>query len=195
VGTTRRGGRRRQATLTPRDFALAAREAQLQRRPLAVVFGPEEDGLAGPELTLCHDVVRIPADTAQPSLNLAQAVLLVAYELRMANLGAAGEAPARALHPEASTAELEQLYAHLEAALLAVQFVRPDTAPHRMLLLRRLLGRARPQPTEVRLLRGICRQVLWAAGRMQTPAAPSAGSGPPRRRSTRPASPGAGRAV
>ena len=190
VGTTRRVGRRRRPTLSPRDFARVASEDQTERRPLAVVFGPEEDGLGAPELALCHDVVRIPAHPLQPSLNLAQALLLVAYELRLADPRAAAETPRRVLAPEASAAELEQFYAHLEAALLAVQFVRPDTAPHRMLALRRLLGRARPQPAEVRLLRGICRQVLWAAGQMGDAAA-----GPPPRRRRRPAARGPGRSV
>ena len=163
VGTTRRAGRRRTATLAPRPFAEAA-VAEPRRRPLAVVFGPEEDGLSMAELALCNDVVRIPTSAAQPSLNLAQAVLLLAYELRMARVGkrASGDSETGA---EANAGALEQFYEHAEAALLAVGFVRPDTAPHRMLALRKLLGRARPRPGEVRLLRGICRQVLWAVGR------------------------------
>jgi tRNA (cytidine32/uridine32-2'-O)-methyltransferase len=163
VGTTRRSGRRRRATLAPRDFAALAGTSHAARRPLAIVFGPEADGLAATDLALCHDIVQIPADRAQPSLNLAQALLILAYELRLAGCGNAPPPAAHPRLPEASAAELEQLYLHLEAALLAVQFVRPDTAPHRILALRRLLGRARPQPSEVRLLRGICRQMLWAA--------------------------------
>jgi TrmH family RNA methyltransferase len=163
VGTTRRAGRRRTATLTPRRFAELAR-MEPRRRPLAVVFGPEEDGLSMAELARCNDVVRVPTSAAQPSLNLGQAVLLLAYELRFARLGSRQDGDSEA-GAEASAGVLEQFYAHAEAALLAVGFVRPDTAPHRMLALRKLLGRARPRPGEVRLLRGICRQVLWAVGR------------------------------
>ncbi len=169
VGTTRRFGRRRRATLTPRDLALSATSTHAGRRPLAVVFGPEEDGLASGELALCHDVVRIPAAAAQPSLNLAQAVLVLAYELRSSGEGGTQVPPVQGSGREASASELELLYGHLEETLLAVQFVRPETAPHRMLALRRLLGRARLESTEVRLLRGICRQVLWAAGRGSAP--------------------------
>jgi TrmH family RNA methyltransferase len=195
VGTTRRQGRRRRATLTPREFARLAFDAQAERRPLALVFGPEEDGLGSAELALCHDVVRIPADAAQPSLNLAQALLLLAYELRLARPGTGACAPVHAPHAEASAAELEQFYAHLEAALLSIRFVRADTAPHRILLLRRLLGRARLQPAEVRLLRGICRQILWAAGRMpDASTAPPAPAPSPRRRRA-PATPRTRRAV
>lgn len=167
IGATRRGGRRRAATLTPRALAHAAR-ANSDRRPLALVLGPEADGLSMTDLALCHDVVRIPADQGQPSLNLAQAVLVLAYELFVAELEGASAAPP-APRPEAAARELEPMYAHLETMLLAVRFVRPDTARHRMLALRRILGRARLAPGDVRLVRGICRQVLWAVGR---PAAP-----------------------
>jgi len=181
VGTTRRAGRRRRATLAPRDLARVASGEERARRPLALVFGPEEDGLAAPELALCHDVVRIPTHPAHPSLNLAQAVLLVAYELRLAAPEVASAAAGRLRRPEAAAAELEQLYAHLEEALLAIQFVSRDTAPHRMLDLRRLLGRARLEPAEVRLLRGICRQALWAARRGRAAPAPKAAPGRARR--------------
>jgi TrmH family RNA methyltransferase len=160
VGATRRAGRRRAAPWTPRLLAAAVR-ATPERRPLALVFGPEADGLAADDLAHCHDVVRIPSAAAQPSLNLAQAVMLVAYELFVTN---GGGAPLRPPAAEAASREVEGLYTHLEAMLLAVGFARTDTAPARMRALRRILGRARLRSTEVRLLRGICRQVLWAAG-------------------------------
>jgi tRNA (cytidine32/uridine32-2'-O)-methyltransferase len=168
VGTTRRHGRRRMATRTPRELALEAR-AQAERRPLAVVFGPEEDGLAAQELALCQDVVRIPADVAQPSLNLAQAVLVIAYELQTASLGRDAEsAPGCAGDAAPTTLELEGLYEHLGKMLLEVGFARRDTLPAKLLALRNLLGRARPTPGDVQLLRGICRQVLWAVRRDAT---------------------------
>lgn len=185
AGTTRRAGRRRRPTLAPRDLALAAHGEERARRPLALVFGPEEDGLASAELALCHDVVRIPAHPSQPSLNLAQAVLLVAYELRLARPEVAASLAERRQRPEASAAQLEQLYLHIEQALLAIQFVTADTAPHRMLDVRRLLGRTRLVPAEVRLLRGICRQALWAArlpgARAATPGSPRPKGGTARR--------------
>jgi TrmH family RNA methyltransferase len=166
VGTTRRAGRRRRATLSPRQFATRVL-AEPERGPTAVVFGPEEDGLSMAELALCNDVVRIPTAGAHPSLNLAQAVLVVAYELHL--LQPAWAPDSSGPGPEAPSAALEQMYEHFEAALLAIGFVRPDTAPHRILALRRILGRARLRPGDVRLLRGICRQILWAAGRQARP--------------------------
>jgi TrmH family RNA methyltransferase len=163
AGTTRRLGRRRGAPWNPRAFA-AAVHAQPERRPLAIVFGPEEDGLGLAELRLCHDLVRIPASAAQPSLNLAQAVLILAYELYVHGQEASVSSPPPP-GPDATLEQLEGLYAHLEAMLLQVGFLRPDTVPARMLALRRILGRARLRPGDVRLLRGICRQVEWAVRR------------------------------
>jgi TrmH family RNA methyltransferase len=173
VGTTRRAGRRRAIEWDPRRWARAVHDSPA-RRPLAVVFGPEADGLAGAELRLCGDIVRIPAAAAQPSLNLAQAVLVLAYELYMAGLECdAGPAGAAAPPAEAAAGELEALYAHVESALLAVGFLRPDTAQARMLALRKIFARSRLRTGEVRLLRGICRQALWAAAsRHARPEAP-----------------------
>ncbi|MFQ5598989.1 MAG: RNA methyltransferase [Candidatus Krumholzibacteriia bacterium] len=161
VAATRRAGRRRDATHTPRSLAEAVRR-EPARRPLALVFGPEKDGLTAAELEQCHDVLTIPASAAHPSLNLAQAVVVVAYELFVACLDAKDRERAARRSADASCEELEGLYAHLEEVLLEVGFVSPETASHQMRALRRLLGRARPRPEEVTRLRGICRQILWA---------------------------------
>jgi TrmH family RNA methyltransferase len=167
VAATRRGGRRRSVEWTPRTLA-AAVHATPERRPLALVFGPEADGLSAQDLLACHDAVRIPSALDQPSLNLAQAVLVVAYELFVAGTAARAAADADAGAPaadeiEAPVDELAALYAHVESMLVAVGFARPETAAARMVALRRLLGRARLRHGEVRLLRGICRQAEWAA--------------------------------
>jgi tRNA/rRNA methyltransferase len=163
VAATRRGGRRRAVTWTPRALAGAV-ASEPSRRPLAIVFGPEEDGLSMSDLALCHDVVRIPAAEGQPSYNLAQAVLVLAYELFTADVATRAALPAArpAAAPNATADQLEGLYAHLESVLLEIGFARTDTAPARMLAVRRILGRARLRPGDVRLLRGICRQVHWA---------------------------------
>jgi TrmH family RNA methyltransferase len=163
VGASRRPGRHRHIEWTARDLAAAAAAAP-ERRPLALVFGPEADGLSAADLALCHDLVRIPSAAAQPSLNLAQAVLIIAYELFLALRAVPAAEPRRAA-AEADVDELAALYTHLEAMLLAVGFARPATVAARMVALRRALGRARLRRTEVRLLRGICRQAEWAARR------------------------------
>jgi TrmH family RNA methyltransferase len=187
VGTTRRAGQKRVAAWTPRAWAEAA-HASPERRPVAIVFGPEEDGLGGAELAWCHDIVRIPAHPSQPSLNLAQAVLVLAYEWFIAN--PRREAAPAPVSDEARATELAGLYAHLESMLFGVGYVRPHTAPHRMRVLRGILGRARLRPDEVRLLRGICRQVLWAVETPEPrPRAPAPARARPGRAKGRPRPP------
>src|SRR5687768_9525375 len=84
----------RAATRSPREFAAEAAAVAAGGR-VAIVFGPEATGLLNDELALCQMRIRVPTHAAQPSLNLAQAVLLIAYELRLAALpDAPGDAPA-----------------------------------------------------------------------------------------------------
>jgi TrmH family RNA methyltransferase len=135
---------------------------------VAVVFGPERTGLTREELQRCHLHVRIPSDAAQPSLNLAQAVLLVAYELRLSALR--GQPEAGPAGETAASAALEGALAHVREALLAIGYLNPQNPDEAMAELRRFLARARVTPRELTLLRGVARQALWAAG---------SGPGPP----------------
>jgi TrmH family RNA methyltransferase len=155
---------------TPRRLAEQA-QARSGGGRLAVVFGPESHGLTGDELRLCHVQVTVPAHPDQPSLNLAQAVLVVAYELRMASLPAVPVAPEA---PRADAAALEQVLRELKAALLGIGYLNPQNPEPVLGELRRLLARAGPTPREVLLLRGLARQVAWAAARI---AAGGGGSG------------------
>jgi TrmH family RNA methyltransferase len=134
---------------------------------LALVFGPEASGLRRDELDLCHEVVRIPTDPAHPSLNLAQAVLLLAYELRLsaapATLASAGgpipEEDAR--HPT-TAGPLERAVQELRQALVEIGYLNPANPDRVLSELRRLIARAAPTAREVVLLRGLARQVAWA---------------------------------
>lgn len=146
---------------TPRDLpARAARRCGDGR--LSVVFGPESSGLSGDEQRLCHALVRIPTGEAQPSLNLAQAVLLVGYELFLASEPARRE---RRRTP-AAAGEMEQALASLRRGLLGIGYLDPQS-PQRLLgELRRLLARAAPSEREVKLLRGLGRQIEWAANEL-----------------------------
>jgi TrmH family RNA methyltransferase len=131
---------------------------------LSLVFGPEATGLSAAERALCHRLVRIPTDEAQPSLNLAQAVLLLAYELRLAFL-ARGGAPAAAAAEageRASAGEVEQALGELREALLAIGYLDPQNPDRILAELRGLVTRARPTPREVVLLRGLAHQAAWA---------------------------------
>jgi TrmH family RNA methyltransferase len=145
---------------TPRQLAERASEIA-GRGTLSLVFGPEATGLSAAERDLCHRLVRIPADPSQPSLNLAQAVLLVAYELRLGWLGGAeGEAAGEA--PRASAGDVEQAVSELREALVAVGYLDPQNPDRILAELRGLVTRARPTPREVLLLRGLAHQVAWA---------------------------------
>jgi len=128
----------------------------------ALVFGPEASGLRNDELGLCHITVHIPSDPAHPSLNLAQAVLVLAYEIRVSALGAA---PAPAREEERATAgEMEAALDDLAGALRAIGYLNPDNPGKVLAELRALLARAGPTPRETTLLRGLARQIRWAAG-------------------------------
>jgi TrmH family RNA methyltransferase len=150
--TSRRSGKRRGQSLALREAAL---ESATAPGPVAWVFGPESDGLAALEIERCSDRVLIPTAPQHPSLNLAQAAAVVAYELYLAGKDASLKRTGR----EASLEERDALYRHLEEALLAIGFLTPDTARARMGELRRLLERSRPSPEEVRFLRGIARRM------------------------------------
>ena len=144
---------------TPRRLAAEA-PALAGERPLSLVFGPEATGLSVAERALCHRLVRIPADAGQPSLNLAQAVLLLAYELRLAFL--AGSAPPAAAEMQASAGEVEQAIAELREGLVEIGYLDAQNPDHVLAELRGLVTRAHPTPREVLLLRGLARQATWA---------------------------------
>lgn len=155
VGTTGRADVA--GTWTPRQLAREA-GGRGAGGGLAVVFGPESSGLTSLELGLCHALVHVPTDPAQPSLNLAQAVLLLAYELRM---GTAGEEPPTQ-GERASAGDLETALQELRGALLDIGYLDPLNPDHILVELRRLAARAGPTPREVTLLRGLARQMSWA---------------------------------
>jgi TrmH family RNA methyltransferase len=159
VGTS---GRDVTGAWTPRELATAAGRLA-GGGPLSLVFGPEASGLTRAEMDLCHSLVHVPTDPVHPSLNLAQAVLLLAYELRLAALTEAGAAVGDVGgEARAPAGELEQAVRELREALLEIGFLDPASPDRVLTELRRLLARGGPTPREVVLLRGLARQVAWA---------------------------------
>ena len=150
----------------PRELshpALAAREAAAEAvggarsQEVALVFGNELAGLANDEVLRCNRLAYIPADPACSSLNLAAAVQVVAYEVRLAAGAAGGVRQA----PEAEFArheDVESFYAHLERSLYASGFLHPEYPRRLMERLRRLFGRIRLEKDEVNILRGMLTQ-------------------------------------
>ncbi len=169
-GTTARVGERRRAEFTPRT---AGRHvvSRMSRSTSAIVFGPEDAGLSGEDLDRCHGVLSIPTEPGLASLNLAQAVGVVAYELWMAHLeesasraaeGKGRGRPDRADRVAARAEELEGALTHLEETLEAIGFFRQTAPEHPMRELRRFLARSNPTRYELAMLRGICRKTLNA---------------------------------
>jgi TrmH family RNA methyltransferase len=155
VGTSSRAG---EDAWTPRRLAMEA-TARAGSGRVALVFGPEARGLSNAELGLCHVRVRIPSHESQPSLNLAHAVLIVAYEIFVS---AGGPAPGP-VAPVATTGHVERALGALERALLGIGYLNPSSPQGIMAEFRALLARASPTPREAALLLGVARQVSWAA--------------------------------
>jgi tRNA (cytidine32/uridine32-2'-O)-methyltransferase len=129
--------------------------AESRRAPAAVVFGSERTGLTNEELEAAHALIRIPAHCAYPSLNLAMAVQLVAYELFRA-LDSAVAAHAPEGPPLAGAQEMARLYTHFAQVLEEIEFRdRTQSGTHLMGRIRRFLQRAELDQNEVNILRGI----------------------------------------
>ena len=135
--------------------------------PVAVVFGPEPHGLTTAEVSRCHGLVHIPVDAAFPALNLAQAVAICCYELHRLARDATPPPVLIATH-----AEQERMFDHLRESLAAVGFLFGTRADALMHAVRQLIGRANPTPQEVKILHGLARQLLYAAGKREHPGAP-----------------------
>ena len=138
--------------------AMAARvlAATAAGEDVALVFGNERSGLSNEELARCHAAIAIPTDPECPSLNLAQAVQVVAWELRRAQLegSVADAAPGRREVPAAADA-LEGFFGHLAQTLEDIEFHKGRSPRTILQRLRRLFLRARPDERELRILRGI----------------------------------------
>ncbi len=163
VGTTsRRGGYRSRAY--PLRAAAAELAAVAGSNKIAIVFGREDRGLTNRELKLCNRLITIPTAPEYPSLNLAQAVVVVAYELMMAaqvSAAAAIEA-ARAPHFVAAAVS-DPMLARMEKALVSIGFIPDDNPDHIMFAIREILGRSGLTAREVEILNGMARQMRWVA--------------------------------
>jgi tRNA/rRNA methyltransferase len=155
VGTTARTGTHRPTMTNPRRLACDLAELSQNNR-IAVLFGPEDKGLSNEHLRHCDTIVTIPTASFS-SLNLSQAVMLICYEIYLAGRNDAGPSAPRL----ANRFELEGMYDHLKDVLLKIGFIQPQNPEHWMLNIRRFLSRLTLRAREVRIIRGICRQIDW----------------------------------
>ena len=153
LGTTARLRRIEWPVVDAREGARRA-VAQAARTPVAVLFGRERSGLTNAEIDRCHALVRIPAAERFSSLNIAAAVQIVAYEMRLAAHGAS-VATAAPQAPAATADELEGFYRHLEDTLIHIGYLDPAAPKLLMRRLRRLFNRTEPDRAEINILRGI----------------------------------------
>ena len=158
LGCTARSRRIALDELLPADAAARTLATAATGTAAALVFGRERTGLENDELQLCHAAVHIPANPAYSSLNLAAAVQILSYELRLAMLGQRGAAqpvPAADGDVPASHAELEGFFSQLAETLDAIDFHKGRTPDSAMRKLRRIFLRSQLDDRDVRLLRGV----------------------------------------
>ncbi len=160
AGTTCRPGLYRSGAIALREAAAALVAEAAAGGRVAIVFGPEDTGLENRELKLCQRLITIPTAPAYPSLNLAQAVMLVAYELMMAS-GTARAMPAP--EPRAAAMKVEAMLERMGEALVSIGFLPEENPDHIMFALRAIIGRAGVSERELDILSGIARQIRWVA--------------------------------
>jgi tRNA/rRNA methyltransferase len=155
VGTTARLGAMRPALVTPKSLANNL-VSITQKNRVAILFGPEDQGLSNDHLRFCHTIATIPASEFS-SLNIAQAVMIICYEVFQANREISDVNIPRL----ANSFELEGMYNHLNDILNKIGFLNPQNPERWMLNIRRFFSRIPLQAMEVRVIRGICRQIDW----------------------------------
>jgi tRNA/rRNA methyltransferase len=147
--------------LAPR--ALAAHLAANEEVRAAIVFGNERFGLPNEVVERCNVLINIPANPAYSSLNLAQAVQVLAYECRLAATGhMLPDTGIGFRGVSADVAQVDGMYAHLEQALVALGFLDPASPKKLMPRIKRMFARSGLETEEVNILRGIARQILLA---------------------------------
>jgi tRNA/rRNA methyltransferase len=159
VGTTARLGKQRQVQNSPEELAHRL-VALSQNNRVAVLFGPEDRGLSNEDLRLCHSLVNIPT-AGFSSLNLAQAVMVICYALHSTAL----EEKAAFAPKLASRRQLDGMYDQLRDILVRISYINPENPDYFMNNLRHFFTRMQLRAREVSIIRGICRQINWYAGK------------------------------
>jgi len=160
LGTSRRIKSHRLRIMTPREAAGYVLR-NLGKDSAAILFGPEDNGLNSDDLAKCHAVISIPVDDKQPSLNLAQAVMVIAYELRMA----IDELPSVRSFGDASDLEISQMIEQASAVLDRSGFFMRNPRERVLLHLKEIFANGVSTSQDARIIRGIFRRIAWALER------------------------------
>ncbi|MBN1380565.1 MAG: RNA methyltransferase [Deltaproteobacteria bacterium] len=163
IGTTARKGRARGPLIGPKEAAGRIVDISQQNK-VALLFGPEDTGLSNDDLRYCHAMVTIPTSPKFKSLNLSHAATILCYEIFVARLPVAEKFAPRL----AQLSELEGMYEQLKALLMKIGFLNPENPDYWMMHLRHLFARTHLYSKEVKIIRGICRQIEWYAQNKKT---------------------------
>lgn len=161
VGTTARQGSHR-SMKNPGQLAIELIDIT-RKNQVAVLFGTESRGLANEHIKHCDCLVTIPT-AGFSSINLAQSVMILAYEILQASV----EKSATFVPQLATHRELEGMYEHLKETLTKINFINPENPDYWMMNLRRFFGRLRLRARDIQVIRGICRQIDWYCSRRNT---------------------------
>ncbi|MBN2515810.1 MAG: RNA methyltransferase [Deltaproteobacteria bacterium] len=165
VGTTARMGSKsaRQPVVEPREMASQLVDIS-KRNEIALVFGSEDRGLTNDELKYCHVLVNIPTSDRLTSINLSHAVMICCYEIFMNKRESAERFTPRL----ATSSELEAMYDHLKTTFITIDFINLDNPDYWMMYIRRFFSRIKLYSKEVKIIRGICRNIERYAGQQKT---------------------------
>lgn len=155
VGTTARLGGQRQVVHTPLTLARNLIPISVKNR-IAILFGPEDKGLSNEDIRYCHALVNIPT-TEFSSLNLAQSVMILCYEIFIAG----GEANEEFTPRMASRHELDGMYDQLKDILVRISYINSENPDYWLNHFRRFFTRLQLRAKEVNIIKGLCRQVDW----------------------------------
>ncbi len=154
IGTTRRVGKQRGLILPLKD-SIKSIVSSAKKNRVAILFGREDRGLKNKEVEECGFLITIPTNTSSPSLNLAQSVLLVAYELSIKTFKVD-------IPPLVKNEDLTVLYNHIHSTLKLLEYIpRGDRNLEMKIMknLKHLIGRTGLTDWELRMLHGICSQI------------------------------------
>ena len=155
VGTTNRLGGQRKRINSPEKIAGKLVPIS-QKNRIAILFGPEDRGLLNEDIRYCHDLVTIPASDFS-SLNLAQAVMIICYEIFLTGRNKTDKFIPRL----ASRHELDGMYKQLKEVLIKICYIKPENPEYWMNNLRHFFSELQLTAKEVGIIRGLCRQVKW----------------------------------
>jgi len=155
IGTTARLGGERLGISSPSEIAGKLIEIS-HKNKVAILFGPEDRGLLNEDIRLCHELVNIPASDFS-SLNVAQAVLIMCYEIFLAGT----EEKVKFAPRLASRFELDGMYDNVKDILVRINYINPENPDYWMNKVRHFFTRMELRAGEVSIIRGICRQIDW----------------------------------